>query len=180
MTDALVVIDVQRGFADPSWGRRDVDPAEDNVAALVAAWRERGEPIVYVRHDSVTHGSPLQPGTEGNDLHPVLAGEPDLLVAKSVNSAFYGDPDLHAWLQRRGVDAVTICGITTNHCCETTTRMAGNLGYEVRFVLDATAAFDLVALDGHTIPAEEVKRVTAANLHGEFAQVVATADVVPA
>ena len=63
-------------------------------------------------------------------------------MTKDVNSAFYGDPDLHGWLQAGGIDAVAICGITTNHCCETTARMAGNLGYETWFALDATHTFD--------------------------------------
>jgi nicotinamidase-related amidase len=177
MRRALIVVDVQQGFDDPSWGRRDDAPAEDNIAALIAAWRDRGDPVVYVRHDSVTPGSPLRPGLPGNALHPVLDGVPDLLVVKSVNSAFYGEPDLHAWLEGEGIEAVAICGITTNHCVETTTRMAGNLGYDVQLVLDATAAFDVVDLDGEVIPAEQIKRVTAANLHGEFADVVTTADV---
>ena len=55
--------------------------------------------------------------------------------------------------------------------------MAGNLGYDVTFVIDATHTFDRVALDGSVIPAEEIARVTAANLHGEFATVATTADV---
>ncbi|GGI09449.1 hypothetical protein GCM10011354_34130 [Egicoccus halophilus] len=62
MSDALIVIDVQRGFADPAWGRRDDVDAESNIAALLAAWRERGAPIVLVRHDSVLPDSPLRPG----------------------------------------------------------------------------------------------------------------------
>jgi len=54
-----------------------------------------------------------------------------------VNSAFHGDPDLAAWLRARDLTGLAICGITTNHCCETTARVGGNLGFDVRFVLDA-------------------------------------------
>jgi nicotinamidase-related amidase len=175
---ALVVVDVQRGFEDPSWGRRDEVHAEANIAALVTAWRSRGEPIVFVRHDSVTPGSPLRPGQPGNDLTTEIAhGEPDLLVTKSVNSAFYGEPDLDAWLRGAGIDALAICGITTSHCSETTARMAGNLGYDVQFVLDATVSFDRPAVGGGTVTAEEMRRATAAALQEEFAQVVTTAEV---
>ncbi len=172
---ALVVIDVQQGFDDPVWGRRDNPACEANIASLVEAWRQAERPVVIVRHDSTSPGSPLRPGQPGNDLRPGISG--DVLISKRVNSAFYGDPDLHAWLGDRGITRVTICGVTTNHCCETTARMAGNLGYDVTFAIDATHTFDRPAPDGSVIPAEEISRVTAANLHGEFATVMWTRDV---
>lgn len=175
---ALVVIDVQRGFADPYWGPRDNPDCEANVAALLDAWQRRGDPIVYVRHDSVLPHSPLRPGTPGNDLQPFLdAFEPDLLVTKSVNSSFHGTPDLLAWLQANDLDAIAICGVSTNHCCETTARVGGNLGLDVAFVLDATHSFDRAGPDGEVIPAADLARATAANLHGEFATVVRTTDL---
>lgn len=70
-----------------------------------------------------------------------------------------------------------VCGITTNHCCETTARVGGNLGHDVLFVLDATHTFDRTGPDGATMTADELARATATNLHGEFATVVATADL---
>ena len=173
---ALIVVDVQRGFADPAWGRRDNPACERNIAALVSGWRERGWPVVFVRHDSVEPGSPLAPGTPGNALRDdVLGGEPDLLVTKSVNSSFHGSPSLQDWLDGRGIGTIYVCGITTNHCCETTARVGGNLGYDVRFVVDATHTFDRLHPAGDVIPAEQMARVTAANLHGEFATVIETA-----
>ena len=177
---ALLVVDVQAGFADPSWGRRDNPACEANVARLVAAWREAGRPLVVVRHDSVERSSPLRPGQPGNDLLPEVEGPRDLLVTRSTNSALHGEPDLHAWLQAQGLTGVVFCGVTTNHCCETTARMAGDLAYRVLFVLDATSTFDRAGPDGVVVPAEELSRVTAANLQGEFADVVATQDVVEA
>jgi nicotinamidase-related amidase len=174
---ALVVVDVQRGFTDPVWGERNNPLMEENTARLIEAWRARGRPVVYVRHDSVEPGSPLRPGLEGNAFQDVVTGEPDLLVTKSVNSAFYGDPDLDAWLRGRDIDTVVICGIQTNLCCETTARMAGNLGYRTFFALDATHTFDTVSPDGVPISADELARVTATNLDGEFATVVATSDL---
>ena len=178
MPEALIVVDVQRGFDDPAWGARNNPACEDNVARLIDAYRRRGEPLVFVRHDSHEAGSPLAPGTPGNEFQDVVAGEPDLLVTKHVNSSFLGDPPLDPWLRERGIDRIAICGIQTNMCCETTARMGGNLGYDVRFVLDATHTFDLTAPDGSVLKADLLAQVTAANLHGEFATVVQTRDVV--
>ena len=97
-------------------------------------------------------------------------------MTKTVNSAFYGTPDLDGWLRAEGIEMVTICGITTNHCCETTARMAGNLGYRVDFVIDATFTFDRLAPDGLIVSAEDLSRITATNLSREFANVVTTAE----
>jgi nicotinamidase-related amidase len=174
---ALIVVDVQRGFDDPVWGRRDNPDCERNIEALIARWREEGRPLVYVRHDSGEPGSSLRPGTPGNAFKDVVNGEPDLLVTKTVNSAFHGEPSLQTWLDGEGVDTIYICGITTNHCCETTARVGGNLGYDVRFVLDATHTFDRPDPAGEIVPAELIARVTATNLHDEFATVVDTASV---
>ena len=139
--DALIVVDLQRGFDDPALGDRSNPDCATNAARLVAHWRECGRPVVFVRHDSLEPGSPLHTGASGNALMPELDGEPDLLVVKHVHSAFHGDPDLNEWLRTRDVDAVTVCGIATDHCCETTARVACDLGYRVRFVLDATSTF---------------------------------------
>jgi nicotinamidase-related amidase len=175
MPAALLVIDVQKAFDDTEyWGRRNNPGCEANVAALIGAW---DGPRVYVRHDSGEPDSPLRPDHPGNAFKDVVTGEPDLLVTKQTNSAFYGDPDLHAWLQARGIDALVICGITTNHCVETTTRMAGNLGYDVTLAIDATHTFDRTGPDGTTMTADELARATATNLHEEFATVALTRDL---
>ena len=172
---ALIVVDVQRGFDDADyWGKRDNPDCEANIAGLLAHWRERSWPVVFVSHDSTNPASALAVGTPGNEFKDVISGEPDLLVSKTVNSSFHGTPDLHAWLQSKGIEEVVICGITTNHCCETTARVAGNLGYDTYFVIDATHTFDRPALDGSILPAATLTAVTAANLHDEFATVVRT------
>ena len=172
---ALIVVDVQRGFDEPVWGRRDNPDCERNIEALIAHWREQGRPLVYVRHDSDEPGSSLAPGQPGNDFKDVVTGEPDLLVTKTVNSSFHGEPSLQAWLDDQDIRTIYVCGITINHCCETTARVGGNLGYDVRFVLDATHTFDRPDPFGGVVTAAELARVTATNLHGEFATVVDTA-----
>jgi nicotinamidase-related amidase len=175
---ALVVVDVQRAFDDGGyWGRRNNTDCESNVAALIAAWRGAGRPVVFVRHDSVEERSPLRPGAPGNAFKPEVSGEPDLLLSKRVNSAFHGEPDLRRWLRQRGLGGIAICGITTNHCCETTARVGANLGFDVLFALDATHTFDRAGPDGTVMTADELARATATSLHGEFATVVSTAEL---
>jgi nicotinamidase-related amidase len=176
---ALVVVDVQKAFEDSGfWGPRNNPGFEENVGRLIEAWRAHGQPVVFVRHDSVEEGSPLRPGHPGNELKDVVSGTPDLLVTKHVNSAFHGEPDLARWLRDNGIGDVVICGIQTNMCCETTARVAANLGFGMRFALDATHTFDLAAHDGGTLSADELARVTAANLDPEFGRVVTTAEAI--
>ncbi len=175
---ALIVVDVQQGFEDPAHGPRDNPSAEANVERLIAAWRERGEPVVFVRHSSTQSDSPLHPAQPGHDFKAIITGEPDLLVTKTVHSAFYGEPDLHTWLQEAGLGAIAVCGIQTNYCCETTARMGGDLGYDVTFVADAMHTFDMSGPDGAVIPAAELSRATQASLHDEFATVRTTDEVV--
>lgn len=185
MTRALVVIDMQQGFDDLDfWGPTANLDCEANVARLIAAFA--GEPVVVVRHDSRHPDSPLHPSHPGNALVGAVAKtDAAVLVTKNVNSAFYGEPDLHAWLQERGIDELVVCGIQTNMCVETTARMAGNLGYDVTVVLDATRTFDLEQV----IPGMGVVRRTAAELMastalvlqgGDFARIATTADFVSA
>jgi nicotinamidase-related amidase len=178
---ALVVVDVQKGFEDVGWwGQRNNAHCEANIEALIEHWRTLSRPVVFVQHDSENPRSPLHPSNPGNAFKDVVTGEPDLLVTKSVNSSFHGTPDLHAWLQASDVQAIVVCGITTNLCCETTARVGGNLGYHVFFALDATHAFDRPDLAGGTVSASELSRITAINLHGEFATVLATSDLIGA
>jgi nicotinamidase-related amidase len=75
---------------------------------------------------------------------------------------------------------VAICGITTNHCCYTTARFAGNLGYETYFIIDAAYTFDRKGLDRTILAADELSKVTAANLQDEFAEVITTDALVKA
>jgi nicotinamidase-related amidase len=185
---ALVVVDVQRGFEELGfWGPRNNPGADDNIAALIGVWQSSGRPVVFVRHDSVQPGSPLRPGQAGNDFKEYVErrrGEGaggELLVTKSVNSAFYGSPDLDAWLKSAGISQLVLAGIQTDMCVETTARMGGNLGYDVVVAFDATYTFDVEGPFGWRLGAEEVARAAAVSLHGGgFARVVTTAEVVVA
>lgn len=185
---ALVVVDVQVGFEEEAyWGPRNNPAADGNIAGLIDAWQSSGRPVVFVRHDSPRPDSPLRVGYPGNAFKPYVeerrgkGSGAELFLTKSVNSAFYGAPDLGAWLDAAGVRQIVVAGIQTNMCAETTARVAGNLGYEVFFALDATYTFDGVGPWGWTLGAQELARATAVSLHGGgFAKVVRSAELIAA
>lgn len=175
---ALVVVDVQRGFDDSRWGERNNPDCETNIGRLISAWRDHGWPVVFVRHDPTSVGSPLAPGTPGNAFKDVVTGKPDLLVTKSVHSAFHGSPDLGAWLTERGITGIAVCGIQTNMCCDTTARIGSDLGFDLVFVLDATHTFDIVGPNRYVYRAREIARYTALTLAADFGRVMSTNDLV--
>ncbi|MEU0738529.1 cysteine hydrolase family protein [Streptomyces sp. NPDC006134] len=185
---ALVVVDVQKGFDEAGfWGPRNNPGADGNIAALINTWQAAGRPVVFVRHDSPKPQSPLRPGQEGNGFKDYVEQRRgkgtgrELLVTKTVNSAFYGTPGLDAWLRAEGISQVVVAGIQTNMCVETTARMGGNLGYDVVVAYDATYTFDLAGPFGWRLGAEEVARASAVSLHGGgFARVVLTEEIVGA
>jgi nicotinamidase-related amidase len=171
---ALLVIDVQQGFDDPSWGRRNNPALEARVAELLAAWRAGRRPVLHARHMSTLPASPLRPGQRGNDFKAEAAPRPgEPVIEKRVNSCFIGTT-LDQDLRRSRIGGLVLAGLTTNHCVSTTARMAGNLGYAVWVVSDATATFDRTGPDEVVYPAELVHAVALADLHGEFAAVIDT------
>lgn len=175
MRRALIVVDVQQGFDDSAyWGQRNNPECEANIERLMASWRAAGQPIVRVIHDSVTPGSPLAPGTPGNAAQRIVSGDVDLEVRKNVHSAFHGTPDLNTWLQEDMVGGIAVCGLTTNMCCETTARVGSDLGYDLWFVADATAGFDLSDQSGSAVTAAQLARATAAVISAEFGVVIDT------
>jgi nicotinamidase-related amidase len=177
MTAALLIIDVQQGMDDPRWGARNNPEAEQRISDLLAAWRARGRPIVHVQHSSLEAKSPLREEAPGHAFKAEalpIAGEP--IFRKHVNSAFIGT-DLETYLRDKGIDTLVMAGITTDHCVSTTARMGGNLGFAVTVVEDATATFERTGPDGRHYSADLMHRVSLASLHGEFATVRSTEEV---
>lgn len=170
----LIVIDVQRAFDDPVWGPRNNPDAESRIAQALAGWRDLGAPVVHVRHVSAETGGLFAPGSAAFEFKPEASPrEREPIITKDVNSAFIGT-DLEARLRAQGVDTVVLVGLTTDHCCSTTARMAANLGFETWVLADAMATFDRRAHDGETITADVIHRTALASLHDEFAEVLDT------
>lgn len=176
----LILIDIQKGFDEPYWGNRNNPQAEENTARLLDAWRQTKRPVVHIQHLSLTPGSPLRAGAPGSEIKEIVRpqnGEP--VFQKHVNSAFIGT-GLEDWLRARDYQTLVITGLTTPHCVSTTTRMAGNLGFETYLVSDAVAAFDLTGPDGKLYSAEEIHAVSLTVLNGEFAEVIDSNEVLSA
>lgn len=176
MVAALLIIDVQRAIDDPSWGAdRNNRDAEANIARLLGRWRERGWAVVHVRHASRESNSTYRKGQPGFEFKDeVLPREGEVVIEKQVNSAFIGT-DLQQRLD--GIETLVIVGVITNNSVEATARMAGNLGFDTFVVSDATATFGRRDYHGRWRTADEVHAMSLANLDGEYARIVTTAEV---
>jgi nicotinamidase-related amidase len=177
---ALIVVDVQRAFDEwEAAGKRRNNPdAVARIVDLLKAFRASGAPIFHIRHEGTKPNSSFLPSRTGYAVKNEAREAPgEAVIVKRVNSAFIGT-DLEQRLRAGGIATLVICGATTNHCVETTTRMAGNLGFDARLVRDATWTFDRIGPDGDAHSAEDIHAMTLSNLNGEFAQIVATDDVI--
>jgi nicotinamidase-related amidase len=176
---ALLVIDAQDSFkVGPRWARRNNHRFEHNVSALIDAYRAAGLPIIFFLHTD------SDPGFERDSVHLRLmdflqpnASEPVML--KDTRNAFTSTT-LQAKLLALDVRRLAVTGISMEQCCETTTRVAADLGYAVDFVLDATMTFPI---PNHDVPGEElgveaIEERTAYALRRRFARIVDTATLV--
>jgi len=174
---ALLVIDIQDSFKlGPRWERRNNPDFEKNVDRLLQSWRAAGLPVIFVLHTDPDPGferdSPL---VKIMDFLSPREDEPVLL--KDTRNAFTST-DLQKRLDAKGVRRVVITGISTEQCCETTTRVAADLGYDVDFVTEATATFPIPLPDGGELSTDEVVRRTEAVLRNRFARIAKVDELV--
>ncbi len=179
---ALLVIDVQKAFEQiaSSGLNRNNPNAEENIVELIKFFRSRKGEIIHIRHASTEPHSLFgreRSGFEVSACAQELPGE--TVVVKSVNSSFIGT-NLEKILDEREIEALVVVGATTNHCVETTTRMAGNLGYDTYLVSDAIWTFDRIGIDGITISASDIHHMSLSNLKEEFATIVSTKEMLAA
>jgi nicotinamidase-related amidase len=155
-------------------GERNNPDAEKNAARLLHFWRENQLPLFHVQHCSTNPKSPLAEGKPGNKIKEIVKpanGEP--VIRKTVNSAFIGT-DLKQRLDQNKITKLVIVGLTTDHCVSTTTRMAGNFGFDTYLISDATATFNKLGVDGKKFSAETIHETALASLNEEFAKVLRT------
>jgi nicotinamidase-related amidase len=169
---ALVVIDMQRDFVEPggfgaSLGN-DVTllhPAIAPIAALLAAWRARGWPVVHTREchrpdlsdcppSKRLRGEPsVRIGDAGPMGRVLIAGEPgagiiddvapvdgEIVIDKPGKGMFWAT-GLHERLQGLGVTHLLFTGVTTEVCVQTSMREANDRGYACLLVEDGTESY---------------------------------------
>lgn len=177
MNSALMVIDVQQSFVERPYfspsGLADYLQAQNR---LIDGARRAGIPLLRVLHEESGAGNPFAP--ESGLVRPMEGLAPfdaDHTVRKTRHSALVGT-GLDVWLVERGIRRLIVSGIRTEQCCETTTRHASDLGWQVFFVPEATMTWDITLPDGSIYPAAEIRRRTHAVLHRRFAEVLGADD----
>lgn len=174
---ALLVVDAQESFkVGTRWARRSNHAFEANVTALVDAYREAALPLFFILHTDP------DPGFERDSpflrlMDFITRRDSEPLLLKNTRNSFTST-DLHQRLQALGVERVVITGISTEQCCETTTRVAADLGYDVDFVTDGTCTFPIVnAETGEELSTAEIIRRTEFVLRGRFARIRAAREM---
>ncbi|WP_433649332.1 cysteine hydrolase family protein [Micromonospora zamorensis] len=182
---ALVVIDVQESFRQrPIWAYGSNPDLVRQVERLVAAARERGDLVVWVLHSEPGTGGLFDPALGHLRLIDGLVpaeGEPTLV--KTAHNAFT-TTNLQQVLTQAGIQDITVCGIRTEQCVETTARVGSDLGYRMTFVTDATLTFPIphrdlpetatvaeILADPRTLSNEEIVTRTEYALAGRFATI---------
>jgi nicotinamidase-related amidase len=180
MSTALLVIDVQESFRarTENWATTSAPDIADRIQPLVEAARTAGHHVVWVLHTEPGTGKVFDPALGHVKLIDGLKALDDEPVLHKTSHNAFTTTNLGQYLTARGVTEVVVTGIRTEQCCETTARLASDLGYQVQFVLDATATMPLERWDGQgTLSVEEVLLRTASALEGRFAKVVTCQDV---
>jgi maleamate amidohydrolase len=162
---AVLVIDVQNYMVGPPAGSPHAYPsacgaeaerALPAIAALLAAARAHGAPVVYTRNEYRRDGADMGvyrrkrgmpetegwcvAGSEGAQIHPAVApADGDIVLPKGKPSAFFGTP-LLGLLVDRGVDTVIVCGGSTSNCVRATTVDAAS--HNLRAIVVADCVFD--------------------------------------
>ncbi|MCI2418821.1 isochorismatase family protein [Saccharopolyspora sp. K220] len=140
MNKALLVVDVQESFRQrPLWHAISNPGIVEQINRLVALARAEDDLVVWVLHSEPGTGNAFDPDNGHVRLQDGLAAaDSDPLLTKTAHNAFT-TTNLDQILTRRGIRELSVAGIRTEQCCETTTRIASDLGYDVTFVTDATA-----------------------------------------
>jgi nicotinamidase-related amidase len=139
---ALLVIDVQSGLfggMDAIYGEKDLI---GTINELIEKARRSDVPIFWIQHCEAEEGSPLHPDSKGWQIHPELSKKAeDIYVRKSHPDSFQ-DTMLGEELSSRDIEKLTVTGLQTEYCIDTTCRRAYSLGYEVILIEDGHSTYD--------------------------------------
>ena len=179
---ALLVIDAQESFRQrPDEWANTANPAViENITRLVEHARSAGDRVVWITHSEPGSGGVFDPALGFVRVFAELDPHDDEIAVMKTTVNAFTSTDLAE--QLAGVGRVVVCGIRTEQCCETTARVAGDLGYEVEFVTDATTTSPIPSSDGiAALSGDDIMRRTESILAARgFATVIRTADRVGA
>jgi len=178
---ALILIDIQRDYF-PGGRFPLVGPEEaaERAAALLAAFRARGLPVIHVRHESLgADAGFLEAGTEGARLHPAVTPDGDEAVVVKHHPNAFLETDLKARIDRHPDAPLVIAGMMTSMCVDATVRAASDLGYTVSVAADACAAPDL-EYGGTRVAGADVHAAFLAALGSAYAHVATVDDLIGA
>jgi nicotinamidase/pyrazinamidase len=168
MTRALIVVDVQNDFCEG--GSLAVAGGAAVAAAITRHIPSAGyDHVVATRDHHIDPGGHFAAhpdfretwpahcvvGTGGVELHQALDRGPleavfDKGEFAAAYSGFEGSADgvaLADWLRARGVDAVDVVGIATDHCVRATALDAVGNGFSTRVLLHLTAGVSEASTD---------------------------------
>ncbi|OYU45065.1 MAG: hydrolase [Burkholderiales bacterium PBB4] len=174
----LIVIDAQESFRHRPYSTEADMPAYLAAQnALIEGMVARGLPVVRVLHtdgpDRADNPFSLASG-HVVPLRGLVDFAPAASFLKRRHSALVGT-GLDVWLTENGIRRIIISGIRSEQCCETTTRHASDLGWEVDYVVDATHTYAMVQPDGQLIDVATLKARTATVLADRFATLCSVA-----
>ena len=178
MNDAvLIVIDAQMEYTDEGALTLDgLQPALDNITALLLKGRKDGAEIVHIAHEG-SEGRAFDPAKGGRIIEQVAPIEGETVIGKGLPNSF-AHTGLQNHLAEIGRPHLVICGFMTHMCVSSTARAALDLGYETTVVSDATATRTLPAADGgEAILAADLHRSSLAALADRFSAINTTAQV---
>jgi nicotinamidase-related amidase len=179
VTKALIVIDVQESFRQrENWARVSTPDIAERAGRLVDIARAAGDLVVWVLHTEPGTGNVFDVDSGFVRLMDGLKPEPgEPVITKTSRNAFT-TTNLQQILTERGIRELVVCGIQTEQCCETTTRVAADLGYDVVFVTEATATFPIRHRDGdRELGVAEIVERTEYALAGRFATISTIAEL---
>ncbi|MBV1705951.1 MAG: isochorismatase family protein [Hyphomicrobiales bacterium] len=172
MSSCLLVIDVQESFRQrPYFSTENLEPFLAAQNALIHGCEARRIPIVRIFHSDGPEqvDNPFaQVSGHVRPLDGLATFQAAAQFLKSRHSALVGT-GLDVWLVRNNISRILVGGIRTEQCCETTTRHASDLGWEVDYVSAATLTFDMDMPDGGILRADDIVRRTETVLRGRFA-----------
>jgi nicotinamidase-related amidase len=177
---ALLVIDVQQSFLHRPYWRDEEEPRfRGRLLELVSGCQARGIPVIHVLHEEPGSAGPFDPESGHVRTMAWLPPTPIPAFRKRVHSALV-DSGLREWLQARGITRLIVSGIRTEQCCETTTRHASDLGFDVTYVTETTLTFPMTHANGRVYSPADIRERTELVLAGRFARIATVAEALAA